>query len=110
MPEGASGLFSCDICAHYHRAWSETGREDLIQRCAKENEDGVKQVNTVSQEGECPYASRLYYQEDDDVYPKREIRDSPDQEPWLTTHAEYNPNVNPHRRIPKKPKRLVDRF
>ena len=106
----SSGLFSCNICANYHRAWSETGRSNLRMRCSKENEDGVKQVNTVTREGECPYASRIYYGEDDDVYPKREIRDAPDKEPWLTTHAEYNPNVNPTRRIRKKPKRIVDRF
>ena len=107
----SSGLFSCNICAYYHRAWSETGRGDLRQRCSKEDEDGVKQVNTVTREDECPFASRIYYSDDNDVYPKREIRDSPDQEPWLTTHEEYNPNVNTTRRRRRRPeKRGVDRF
>lgn len=102
----SSGLFSCDICANFIRSFSETGKVNIRMKCTKEDEDGVKAVNTVTREGECPFASRMYYGDDDDTHPRRLISNTPDQEPYVKNLA--NPYRNQPR--PKKPKRSIDRY
>lgn len=100
---------NCNICLNYYKHWSETGKGNMIQKCQKDQEDGVAQVGTVYHESDCPYFKRINLATPAGVYPKRMIKTSADSKPIISSEP-IDTTINPYEEVaPKYPKRGADR-
>lgn len=77
--------FSCEECKEAYREKSTSGRENKVGTCDRQGEGGVPNYGTVVDDSDCPFAIRPNVNEASDRYPRRYVKDTGDDYPYVDT-------------------------